>query len=134
SAVGEVRAPATPYPQAVDEGVAASNASAWHTAGYDGAGVKVAVIDTGFYGYQSLLGTALPSSVTAIDHCSGQITASPDDGGTKHGTAVAEIGHPMAPGAQLWLRSGDDDIRLAPADHDAVRAAGQPVSPSPASC
>src|SRR5437763_360152 len=130
SAVAEVRAPATPYPQAVDEGVAASNASAWHTAGYDGAGVKVAVIDTGFYGYQSLLGTALPSSVTAIDHCSGQITASPDDGGTKHGTAVAEIVHQMAPGAQLWLICVDNEIALAQAEHDAVVAGVQIINHS----
>ncbi len=121
-AVAQVRPPATPYPQAVDEGVAASNAAAWHTAGYDGTGVKVAVIDLGFYGYSALLGTALPASVTTIDHCSGQLTAPPDAGGSKHGTAVAELVHQMAPGAQLYLICVDNEIALAQAEHDAVVA------------
>src|SRR5690349_726699 len=35
----------------------------WHAAGHRGAGVTVAVLDTGFRGYRSYLGTALPSSV-----------------------------------------------------------------------
>jgi hypothetical protein len=33
---------------ATTEGLAASNASAWHSAGYDGTGVRVAVINGGF--------------------------------------------------------------------------------------
>jgi hypothetical protein len=41
------------------EGVAASNASAWHSAGHTGSGVRVAVIDGGFTDYSTLLGTDL---------------------------------------------------------------------------
>ncbi len=48
-------------------GVAASNASAWHLAGYDGSGVKIAVVDAGFAGYAALLGTDLPVTVQARD-------------------------------------------------------------------
>jgi hypothetical protein len=69
--VADVRPPARPFPEAVDEGVAATNADAWQAAGYGGAGVRIAIVDLGFYGYQGLLGTSLPASVTAIDHCAG---------------------------------------------------------------
>ena len=101
-AVASVAPPAVPVAQAVDEGVQATGADVWQTAGYDGTGVKVAIIDLGFYGYQALLGTALPASVTTDDRCSGNLTAAPRDGGTEHGTAVAEVVHQMAPGAQLY--------------------------------
>ena len=49
------------------EGLAASNAAAWHAAGYTGEGVRVAVIDEGFTDHSSLLGTDLPASVTTYD-------------------------------------------------------------------
>src|SRR5687767_12603216 len=35
----------------------------WHAAGHRGRGVKVAVIDSGFRGYRTFLGGALPRSV-----------------------------------------------------------------------
>src|SRR5262245_12264132 len=38
---------------------------AWHTAGYRGKGVKVAVLDSGFRGWRDQLGKALPEHVTA---------------------------------------------------------------------
>ena len=74
AAIAGVRPPEMPLPQAVDEGVAATDANLWQTAGYNGAGVKVAIIDLGFIGYQPLLGTALPASVTTINHCGGAST------------------------------------------------------------
>src|SRR5579862_4374992 len=65
-AVAAVRPPATPFPMTIsDEGVTATNANVWQSSGCggggcSGSGVKIAIIDIGFYGYASLLGTALP--------------------------------------------------------------------------
>ena len=51
AAVADVSPPAVPFADTVtDEGVSASDASTWQTAGYNGAGVKVAIIDLGFQG------------------------------------------------------------------------------------
>ena len=43
------------------QGVAAMNAGAWHSAGYSGEGLRVAIIDNGFEGYNGLLGSDLPA-------------------------------------------------------------------------
>jgi hypothetical protein len=79
------------------EGVAASLADTWHTHTVPrrGEGVKVAVIDGGFDGYDALLGTDLPAATQVItrDYTS-------DWPGTSiiHGTACAEIVYDMAYG------------------------------------
>ena len=54
-------------PDVVSEGVNLIGASGWHTGGIDGTGVKIAVIDLGFSGYVSKLGTELPASVTTMN-------------------------------------------------------------------
>jgi len=106
-----VRQPTRYFPEAVTgEGVGLVNADDWHAAGITGGGVKVAVLDGGFSGYSSLLGSELPSSVTTqsfrADH---DITG----GGAVHGTAVAEIVHEVAPGAQMYLVNFQTDPELA---------------------
>ena len=81
------------------EGPAATGADAWHAAGVDGTGVKVAIVDLGFTGLaDSQARGDIPT--TAIEHneCGAGL-----NGNTDHGTAVAEIVHEMAPGAQLYL-------------------------------
>jgi Tol biopolymer transport system component len=119
-AVADVRPPATPYAEAVsDEGVAETSASAWQAAGFDGTGVKIAIIDLGFIGYQALLGSALPASVVTDNRCGGASTSSVAVG-TDHGTAVAEIVHQMAPAAQLYLICVDNEVDLALAEQDAI--------------
>jgi|GEM_PF-1101584 len=80
------------------EGVSLTGALDWHEAGVMGKGVKVAVVDTGFKDYATLLGTELPSSVTTKFYGS-----SSDIYGTRKGTACAEIVHDMAPETQLYL-------------------------------
>ena len=35
----------------------------WHDAGFTGQGVKIGIIDYGFEGFRSLMGTELPASV-----------------------------------------------------------------------
>jgi C1A family cysteine protease len=108
-----VREPRRPIPAAsvgagavVTEGLAASNAAAWHGAGYTGAGVIVAVIDGGFTDYSSLLGTDLPVSVTTYDWTGAGM------GSSLHGTACAEIVYDMAPGATMYLHKVGDKVQL----------------------
>jgi hypothetical protein len=106
-----VRQPTKYFPATITgEGVGIVNADGWQAAGLTGSGVKVAVLDLGFQGYTALLGTELPASVTAqsfrADH---DISG----GGEVHGTAVAEIVHEMAPGAQLYLVNFQTDPELA---------------------
>jgi subtilisin family serine protease len=111
-----VRVPSRPWPDAVGgEGVAASGAGAWHAAGTTGAGVKVAVIDGGFSGYQDRRAAGeLPATLTTHDLCNGNL------GSSLHGTAVAEVVHEMAPAAQLYLICIDSEVRLGQAKDFAV--------------
>ena len=78
-----------------------------------GAGVKVGIIDLGFAGYQALLGSELPASVTTETEagCAGQFATDED-----HGAAVAEIVHEVAPGAQLYLICISTEVDLANAE------------------
>lgn len=84
------------------EGLAAMNGVAWHNNGYTGAGVKVAIIDGGFVGYSSLLGSDLPSTVT-IKNFVDYESDSQVNGSSEHGTACAEVIHDIAPNASLYL-------------------------------
>lgn len=93
------------------EGLAAINGPAWHAAGHRGAGVKIGIIDGGFQGYTSLLGTDLPSSVTVKNFVDGETDAQVD-GTTKHGTACAEIIHDVAPDATLYLAKISTNLDL----------------------
>ncbi|HEX7151585.1 MAG TPA: S8 family serine peptidase [Thermoanaerobaculia bacterium] len=104
-----VRRPHAPTPfGATSEGVNAMGAIAWHAAGRKGAGVKVAILDLGFSGYQSLMGSEIPNiPPTRIKSFSGDI-----GGGTEHGLAVAEIVHDVAPEAELYLANFSNDVEL----------------------
>jgi len=107
-----------------DEGIAATGADVWQAAPYTGSGVKIGIIDLGFIGYNSLLGTALPASVTTQNyHCNGETNPALTDSvavGTTHGTAVAELVHQIAPGAQLYLLCVDTELDLASAEQYAI--------------
>ena len=107
-----VRPPLRALPMVTGEGVALINADDWHALGISGAGVKAAILDLGFQGYESLLGTELPATVTAMSfRADGDITGA----GQPHGTAVAEIVHEVAPGAELYLANFDTEVELASA-------------------
>jgi len=93
------------------EGVSVINADAWQTAGYSGVGVKVGIIDGGFSGYVSLLGSELPASVTVRNFVDGETDAQVD-GGSCHGTACTEIIHDVAPDAQLYLAKTSSFVDL----------------------
>lgn len=92
-------------PRVVSEGLPVHHVPGVHARGYQGAGVKVGVIDT-FLGFQALQGTELPVTITA--RCYAGIglptsTLSACNTGSGHGTAVAETLMDVAPAAQLFI-------------------------------
>ncbi len=92
----------------VSEGSAGHGAPAWHAAGYKGQRFNIGVIDHGFEGIQSLLGTELPSSVNVRCYRSRFSTFNTDDiadceTGGKHGTAVTEAIFDVAPEATFYI-------------------------------
>lgn len=109
-----IRLPDIPYSQTITtEGVSLTGASSYHSVGYTGAGVGIAIIDMGFLGgCAAALAGEIPGSTIFID-CTGSLCINkicPWDSTetTNHGTAVAEIIHDIAPGAQLYLLKIDD--------------------------
>ncbi|MFI6076922.1 ricin-type beta-trefoil lectin domain protein [Actinoplanes sp. NPDC051343] len=111
SGVSAVRQPDRAFPLAVtSEGVESSGADAWIRAGRTGAGVKVGIVDVGFEGLSDAQDAGeLPAGVTLHgDDC-------PAENGSSHGTAVAEIVHDMAPGADLYLACAPDSMTFASA-------------------
>ncbi|MCB9758965.1 MAG: S8 family serine peptidase [Alphaproteobacteria bacterium] len=117
-----IRRPYRPHPQEVtSQGVAEVLDQDWHAAGFTGAGVRVAILDVGFDGYEDLLGTELPDAVNADLRATWR--------SSEHGTDVAEIVHDMAPDAALDLYSFDTDVefmvalmRIADSDAAVVNA------------
>jgi len=87
------------------EALTVIGADQWQQAGFDGAGVKVGVIDSGFGGYTDLLGTELPEQTTTKSFKDGM--AEVDETEIVHGTACAEVIHDVAPGAELFLAAAN---------------------------
>ncbi len=87
------------------EGLPEIGTTIWHDDEWQGDGVKVAIVDTSFDGYTSLLGTELPSSVTAVSFRGDNLIQA----GSAHGTGVAEIVHDIAPNAQYYLLAADTE-------------------------
>ena len=86
------------------QGVAASNANAWHDRGYNGDGIKVAVLDS-FMDYTTAQSISeLPASIAT--HGTLNTTS-------RHGTAVAEIIYDMAPGVQFTFASPGSATQMA---------------------
>ena len=86
------------------EGLKCLNTEKLHGLNITGKGVKVAIVDFGFEGYEDLLGTGLPENVTVRSfRGDGDITG----GGEIHGTGCAEIVHDVAPDAELYLVNYD---------------------------
>ena len=95
-----------PQPDILSQGRASHGVPAWNTRGLTGAGVKVGIIDSGFEGFATLMGTELPSTVVARCYTSiGVFT--PDladcENGSVHGTAVAEAIIDIAPQVALYV-------------------------------
>jgi PKD repeat protein len=104
-----VRLPYIPHELAVtSQGASLVGASAFHSAGIRGSGVKVAVIDLGFSGLATSQAQGdLPYSVVTRD-----FTGTGIETGISHGTAVAEIVYDIAPAAQLYLVKIGNEVDL----------------------
>ncbi len=102
-----IRLPDRPHPEGyVSEGVGLSKATKYHAIGYYGSGVKVAVIDATFGNLDAVISSGdLPAGVVKVDCTGAGCTEVPffPSSESVHGTAVAEVLHDMAPGAQLYL-------------------------------
>ena len=114
--VREITPPQKRFGNVVSQGVTAHLASPWHTAGFNGQGVKVGVIDSGdedaggggFDGLRRLMGVELPSTVerlcfTDMNDYSNNLAACDLGGTDDHGTIVAEALMDIAPGASLYI-------------------------------
>jgi hypothetical protein len=99
------------------EGVAATGAADMQALGINGANVKVGIIDLGFAGLSNAQASGdLPTNLTITDY------TGTGTGGINHGTAVSEIVHDMAPGAQLYLAKISTDLELDQATQDMLAA------------
>ena len=92
---------------ASSEAATAHGATAWHSAGLKGQGVRIGVIDVGFSGFRGLMGSELPSSVEARCYTDvGIFTANLTDcetGDDPHGTAVTEAAFDIASEATYYI-------------------------------
>lgn len=93
------------------EGLSIGNINNWHSNGITGENVRMGVLDVGFSGYGSLVGSELPVNTTAV-----YTGAQADFYSTGHGTACAEIIHDVAPDADLYL------VNVADLDVDYISA------------
>ena len=107
--VREIIPPQPMYGNITSQGVDGHLATAWHNNGYQGAGVKIGIIDSGFYGWRSLQGVELPSSVGGVrcysdrnGNYGGLEVCDVEDWGV-HGTAVGETIIDIAPESTLYL-------------------------------
>ena len=94
-------------PQVVGNGPAVHGSPSWNQAGYTGRGIKVGVIDVGFWGLEDILGAELPAVVQARCYTYvGQHTQNLSDcgnGGVTHGTEVSESVMDIAPEVSLYI-------------------------------
>ena len=94
----------------VSEGAAVHGAPAWHDAGLKGQGVRIGIIDNGFQGFRTLMGTELPSNVearcyTAIGAPTFNLSDCDNADESSHGTAVTEAVFDIAPEATYYIAS-----------------------------
>ena len=101
--------PPQPAQSAVgSEAATAHGATAWHSAGFKGQGVRIGVIDTGFSGFRVLMGSELPSSVEArcytdIDTFTHNLAECDNADTSSHGTTVTEAAFDIAPEATYYI-------------------------------
>jgi hypothetical protein len=88
------------------ESLQALGALNWQAAGYQGQGIHIAVLDTGFRGYRSHLGQCLPRTVECRSfRRDGNLEAR----NSEHGILCGEILHSIAPQADLLFANWEDD-------------------------
>ncbi len=94
------------------EGIAAVGADKWQMAGITGKGVKVGIIDGSFTGYKRILRN--PAQMKTRSFRDDDLIEDEEvDGGSVHGTGVAEVIQGIAPDAQLILVAVDTPAGFA---------------------
>lgn len=81
-------------------------ALAWHKAGIRGEGVTIAVLDSGFRGYQEQVGKSLPAGLIAR---SARADGNMEYKDSTHGILCGEVAHAVAPGARMLVANWDAD-------------------------
>ncbi len=104
--LAEITLPLKPVMDETSEGVALMNADNWQDWGYDGTGVKIAVIDAGFID----LSAAQANGDIPLSYDSCNFTGSGFQATTNHGTAVTEAIFDLAPNAEFYLYKIEDNI------------------------
>lgn len=83
-----------------------ASAERWQRTGYRGAGIKVAILDSGFRGFRDHLGKALPAKVVARSfRFDGNLEARD----SQHGILCGEVIHSLAPDAELLFANWEPD-------------------------
>jgi subtilisin family serine protease len=78
----------------------------WHRAGSIGAGIKIAILDSGFRGYRAYLGDVLPAAVKVRSfRRDGNLEAKD----SQHGILCGEVVHVLAPAADLLFANWEPD-------------------------
>lgn len=103
------------------QGVSVSGANVLHSAGYDGTGVRVAIIDDSFFITDPTIAANIVSATLfdSSSSCGGSITCGRVPGNS-HGTAVAEIVVDMAPDVELLLYAIGTSVDFENAVDDAL--------------
>jgi hypothetical protein len=78
----------------------------WHNANFEGQGIKIAILDSGFRGYKTQLGKALPDHVAVRSFRNDGNLEARD---SQHGVLCGEVLHALAPEADLLLANWDPD-------------------------
>lgn len=89
----------------IGQEVGKTNADAWHAAGFTGAGVRIGIVDyfSSTFWDAAVAAGELPTPAGTFCRENGSSCDVWKWSGERHGTAVAEVIHEMAPGAQLYI-------------------------------
>ncbi len=114
--IARLQPPARLAPNRVlTEGIALIDASSWHSRGFTGSNVKIGIIDS-FADWETLKGIELPQNTIFRDFTTPRPPSVCDDPlSRRHGVAVAEIVHDVAPAAQLYFAQVNTEVEFAKA-------------------
>ena len=117
SGIAYIRPPLAPQALVTSQGVALTGADQLQSQGTRGQNTTIGVIDLGFAGLSTAQSRGeIPGNVQTFDFSGSGLQSS-----SSHGTAVAEIVHDMAPGADLVLMKISDEVDLENAIDRAIQ-------------
>jgi hypothetical protein len=119
------------YDHIESEGVSFSIADEMHTAGFNGTGIKVAVIDASFFPTHHEIVNNVENSTLfdSTNNCLGDIACG-FAAGNSHGTAVAEVIVDMAPDVKLLLYTIYNSVDFNNAVDDAIQSGANIITAS----